>query len=358
MALWPFSLIWPGGLVNNQVVTHSELNKLDEQQAQAADGAVWTDVALVRNFFPPSLPPADSGEIVFWDPFRKVWLSCGHLGGAATGAWSIDGSFWEPMTVGSAASWARSWAMASDGAGNIILGGASTGNSQKIRQRNAAFESGVTPTWANRNTVASGSEVVKCATWLSGPNLFVVGLTSSVATNIETSSDGITWTQRTAPNSQARQAVAWNGSIAVMTSFTNTDKCITSVDGINWTERTLPASNTWRSVVWNATRGKWMAIAGSGGVNHIATSVDGITWTSAGLTLPSGADSVPSLVAFGRAWLLKFGALLWFSLDDGVTWTRLATLPVGDLSLAVGENQLLVGDMASGNHYRSLRGGL
>lgn len=357
MALWPFKLIWPGGLVNNQVPTHGNLNDLDEQQAQAADGAAWTDVAMLRNLFAAVATTAVSGANIaslVWDAYTKRWMAFGDSGGDPTGKHSIDGGVWAALDLGGgAATWSASGAGASDGAGHIIIGGKTAADNKKIwRTATGGIPLG---SWAEASTVANGSQKVVSAAWLPFASLFVIGLDSSATTNIETSPTGQTWTQRTAPNALARGPIAVGPNIAVMLSTASTDKCLTTTDGVNWTERTLPASTNWRSVAYNARAGKFIAVSGTGGANGIAISSDGITWTSVGVTYPSviSPDPATNIIAMGRLWVLKAYVDLFYSLDNGATWVPMASA-VGQLY--AGSQQLAL--TSTGNLVaRSLRGG-
>jgi len=82
MAIWPFSKVWPGSLAHNQVPTHSELNKLDEQQAQAADGSWWTDVAQFANF-PTRFTNSNGGRCALYNPVLDRFFSFNDSSGSS-----------------------------------------------------------------------------------------------------------------------------------------------------------------------------------------------------------------------------------------------------------------------------------
>jgi hypothetical protein len=63
------------------------------------------------------------------------------------------------------------------------------------------------------------------------------------------STDGITWTQRTLPVSSLWIKVAYGGG--VFTAITGSyDIAASSTDGITWTQRTLPTSSSWESIAY------------------------------------------------------------------------------------------------------------
>ena len=74
----------------------------------------------------------------------------------------------------------------------------------------------------------------------------------AVGTNVCATSDngGQTWTARTIP-AYAWQAIAWNGTVFCAVP-NGSNQAATSSDGITWTQRTLPSSAyRWSSIAWN-----------------------------------------------------------------------------------------------------------
>jgi hypothetical protein len=91
-----------------------------------------------------------------------------------------------------------------------------------------------------------------------------------------TTTDGATWTTRTAPSSPTG-ALSANSSIYLLMVDTSSD-AYTSTDGISWTLRTMPAVSRWFAVSYNGTN--WVAARyNSGGSSSACTSPDAITWT-------------------------------------------------------------------------------
>ena len=146
------------------------------------------------------------------------------------------------------------------------------------------------------------------------------------------STDGITWTQRTLPVLTRAYWKAIYGSntfvaVASDSAGMSADYGATSTDGITWTQRTLPSAN-WRSVTYGGST--FVAVSGSGmggfGVNIAASSTNGITWTQR--TLPT--NSIWRSVTYGNGTFVAVASYASSntaaSSTDGATWT-LRTLP-------------------------------
>lgn len=180
--------------------------------ATSPDGIVWTQQA--------GFPIAQSGQTVAWN--GSVFASMGPQlpagGGVSTAATSPTGVVWTTAVV--------------------------TGN----------------PGWTDM-------------IWVPRLGLFVcVGSTSDVV-NFVTSPNGLVWTDRTPVFAQAQNwlGIADNGSILVAIGL---NVAASSTDGITWTQRTIPAA-VWSSV---AALGSLFIAVDRGSL--AATSSDGINWTS------------------------------------------------------------------------------
>lgn len=109
------------------------------------------------------------------------------------------------------------------------------------------------------------------------------------------STDGITWTQRTPAASNSWYSVAYGNGLFVVVGITGTgNRVMTSPDGITWTSRTSAADNEWYDVVFG--NGLFVAVAQSGTGNRVMTSTDGITWKS----LNAAAENEWRGVGFGN----------------------------------------------------------
>ena len=99
------------------------------------------------------------------------------------------------------------------------------------------------------------------------------------------------WTPQTSITSNTWKAVAYSPSlniyVAIASNNANTSSFASSTDGLTWTIRTAPASKTWNDVVWNEDRKAFFAVsdASSGASNAFATSTNGTSWS--GISAPA-----------------------------------------------------------------------
>ena len=289
--IFPFTRGAPGAIdyIQGQRLNPAEINAIDKNAAQAADGLIWSDATILKNWLESFV---SNGSIIFWDAYTGTWVFAGTAGGAPIAYASSDGKpTWNGLSPTAGTNWNTTFSGASNGVGSVLLGGGGgTATASKIRQ---SGDGGAT--WAARNTVASGTQAVAALCWHAASSKFVAGLDGTATTNIETSADGITWAQATAPNSNPRFCAVSNGTMTVITSNVSTNKLITSTDLVTWTERTLPSTGVWSGVTYNSKAGLWCAA----GASSVATSSDGITWGNAGLLWPFPTGPV-SICTLGR----------------------------------------------------------
>lgn len=352
--VFPFTNPDPGWADGRKLYA-SEMIEVSRNAAQAADGLLWSDVAIAKNFGNGSTITS-AGRAVFWDAYLSRWITAGSLANDPIALASVDGrDAWMSLTVPVGGGvWNVTLCGASNGAGSMVLGGSITGSSAiKLRQSSDGGD-----TWTSRSTSASGTESVRDLIWFPAASKFVAGLSSTATTNIETSPDAITWTQRTAPNSTARGKFAVSPTKIVCIASASSNKCIYSTDAVSWSEATLPANVVWTGVAWNERSSKFMAI----GPGSIATSSDGITWSASGLTLPY-PTTCEELCAYGRMWLAvgsrgSGNFLISVSIDDGVSWDPVKSVPGSAGHIATGDNQILYVNSTSAIAYATIRGGL
>lgn len=127
------------------------------------------------------------------------------------------------------------------------------------------------------------------ASWSMGGGDIAVSPSSSIyvaggigTNNLQTSTNGTTWSSTTSPFSVAVNDVKNNESIWVAVGEGG-NTIATSSDGTNWTGRgTSTFSIRGNKVRWNSAQSRWYAV-GEGG-NTLASSTDGITWTGISTT--------------------------------------------------------------------------
>ena len=143
----------------------------------------------------------------------------------------------------------------------------------------------------------------------TGSEYFAVGSSARIGT----STDGVTWTNRTAGLTATNWATA--GDIAVTTvCYANgiyvigggDAKIATSTDAVTWTYQTGLRTTSWgvsetvKKIIY--ANGQFLAVGGQG---RFATSPDGVTWTyntSMGTTW--GADSIEDIIYAGGKYVL------------------------------------------------------
>jgi hypothetical protein len=189
--------------------------------------------------------------------------------------------------------------------------------------------------WGKSNYVAVGANCCVTApdaqTWtlrkipngnwqrvaFGGGKHVAVGYTDAYDGIIAYSSDGgLTWTvaQTLTGNSWSPLAdVIWDGAQFVTSGY----NCVyTSSDGITWTERSVPAG-IWKALAYNGTN---LYIAVDGQKAQAMTSADAVTWALATV----GAANLPvalNALTYGRSVFAGVGASVCYTTVDGVTWT-------------------------------------
>lgn len=137
-------------------------------------------------------------------------------------------------------------------------------------------------TWTNRTGFGTASTGITTKrdirlAWCSGASKFIA-VPKNGGTSLVTSADGATWTQRTCQDlglDSDTLDVAGNASVAVIVGDFGVQS---STDGITWTSRTEAAANDWNAVEWNGSQFAAVSITGVG--DRVMVSADGITWTS------------------------------------------------------------------------------
>ena len=177
---------------------------------------------------------------------------------------------------------------------------------------NAALTNVGASTWTTR-TATTGI-------WNSiayGNGLFVAVTGTATSYRVMTSTDGITWTGRTAAQANSWTSVTYGNGLFVAVSSDGTNRVMTSPDGITWTPRSAAAANQWQGVSY--LNGKFVAVSNTG-TNRIMTSIDGINWTLQ--TSPDQAYWVS--VAYGNSTYVAvatYGTNRVYTSSDAVTWT-------------------------------------
>lgn len=146
------------------------------------------------------------------------------------------------------------------------------------------------------------------------------------------------WTVRTTPVAFEPNDVTFGAGVYVVVGSSGT--ICTSTDAITWTQRTSGTTDSLRAIEWDAALSRFICV----GSSTIRTSVDGITWTAA--TVPSSLGTYSAnpydrlamgvkMLKVGSTWFAMLGnggALL--SSTDGVTWSLvLSFAPTGSTTV-------------------------
>jgi len=170
-------------------------------------------------------------------------------------------------------------------------------------------------------TAATGGGWGSVAATDDGSIVVALGTANSSSTNVMTSADGgATWTSRsTSGNARfVARSLSWGNGLFVAFADRNngassTDRChvFTSPTGVIWTENAqsdVLANHGWLSAAWSGTQ--WLAVSqGSTGSPDFArsmTSPDGLTWTT--VPDPLGINLIYNHVAYAPA-LGEFAAV-------------------------------------------------
>lgn len=308
---YPFSRANGSDFANGDVLTAAHATTMDKNAAQAADGLMWTDSVIAKNWtHKTTLTNA------------RVVLHGVDASGSAQTRWLVVGASDMSTTSFSGAEWitpgttAALCAFPRCGVVNgltVLIGGDPNGSSANKIARSTTGTAGA---FSAVSSVDTGTAAVDCLTFFA--SLYVAGLSDG---GIETSPDGSTWTDRTVPNANARKEFATNGTILLAFSSATTDKYITSADGISWTERSFPVSATGYRGCWSSGQGKFYAIQQASSPT-LYSSTDGISWNTVGND--GGIGSTCILRSYGRVLLALTGTVMLVSVDGGVTWKRVA----------------------------------
>lgn len=158
----------------------------------------------------------------------------------------------------------------------------------------------------------------------NGTTSVIVGNNGASTANIQSSTNGNTWTARTGAVAEPLASVAYSSALSLFCAVGSVGSIQTSPDGATWTARTSGTTNGLGSVIWADGPALFMAMEASSGT-HYYTSPDGITWTQR--TLPGGGvggGSISAMASSSSLGLVFVGdgsaGKIWSS-SDGINWT-------------------------------------
>jgi hypothetical protein len=238
------SICWSYDLYKFVAIASSGFNRI----ALSSDGTTWTSYSINYN---------NNWNNIIWVPEYKIFIaSTNDTYSSVKVIYSLNGINWFPYLLPK----------------NSNINCITYSNTLKkiCCITNKSFEISANNYNAPNNNIVG----IKDCVWASTLNLYVaVGFSGKVMT----SPDGITWTQRTAPN-QNYLMITWSPSLSLFVAVTQvTSSYITSPDGINWTQRSLPTTLWWKNIIWVSSLNLFVLNQLYG--TQVYTSPDGINWT-------------------------------------------------------------------------------
>lgn len=167
----------------------------------------------------------------------------------------------------------------------------------------------------------------------SGSGRFV---TVSSSGNVAYSDDnGAHWSSGTLATANNMVDVDWNGSIFAAIAFngSTSNQVQTSSDGVSWTNQSNPTLRGWEKIRWSSDLSLWAAVASNGTTSDsIMTSTNATTWTNRSV---STARLWRALCAGSGCFVaLDFNSAHYLISTNGTTWTEGSSAAAGACDVA------------------------
>lgn len=361
---WPFVRQQPGGFVDTvDIPVAAQLNAWDEQLSRAADGDLWSDAVLVKNFEDPKSLFALRSSMIY-DGGYGIWLLCGINTGPVF-AISHDGAkTWDsysPATAGIPTD-CSPHVLITNGAGALLV--AYKPNSANTVK--GAFSTDVFTT--SSQVVVGGSNTLAPVAGYYSARLNLWFLTFDDGSLYSAPSPAGFWTLRVNVSVPIYGFCESGDRIAVVT---DTGAVLVSLDGLSWAGSTSPAGSGQQQITFvpGPAPGNFLIVSNHGsGADQCYTSEDAGSWSAVAASVP---NKILALASYGRMAVMfaqdPVSGLfydLFFSLDQGATWKRaqafhLLNAAVGSALLVLGEKQFVINNSFSDACAvsRGIRGG-
>jgi photosystem II stability/assembly factor-like uncharacterized protein len=178
-------------------------------------------------------------------------------------------------------------------------------------------------TWTQVYALSTSTGVnAQAVVWSPDLSLYAIG---GNAGQIWTSSDAVTWTQRSfthafmgsSPLNTSFNCGVWSSAKTLFVLTGGGGTIATSPDGTTWTTRGTPGANSINQVCYNVSLGKFVAV---GNFAYTLSSTNGTSWTPHPVGLGfGGLGRVESLESDGFLAISEQSNML--TSPDGATWT-------------------------------------
>lgn len=193
---------------------------------------------------------------------------------------SSDGISWAPQTAPFALAASRSIALNDIAWNGSVFCAVGWSFNEGVFEETKCCTSADGAAWTERSITDFGANQSDTRiAWFAGGSKFIA-VPNAGGTTIATSPDGSSWTPRTCQDlgsaGLSPPDVAGNSSVAVIVGLAGHAQ--SSTNGETWTSRTAAASNSWTAVEWNGTQ--FAAVSTSGSGNRVMVSSNGTSWTA------------------------------------------------------------------------------
>ena len=200
----------------------------------------------------------------------------------------------------------------------------------------ANFTSNLYTTWTQSTTLGN-TNAMNCLDYQPANNLFIA---SGVGGAIQTTSDGITWTNRTTANTNQMQGIGIVSGATLLVG--NGGALQSSTTSTTWTNRTTANTNTMWDAAYSPGLNLWVVV-GDGGAIQTSTGAF-VTWTNR-----TSANTIGPLyrVVFAANLFVAVGSSIQTS-TNGTTWINRTKNSTNDLRSLVYANGFFLAGSTTG----------
>lgn len=199
------------------------------------------------------------------------------------------------------------------------------------------YSSNLYATWSQTTTLGNTSQM-NCIDYQPANNAFVA---AGVGGAIQTSTDAITWTNRTTANTNQMQGIGVTSGTTVLVG--NGGAIQTSTTLAAWTNRTTANTNTMFDVAYSSGLNLWVAVGDGGAIQTSPGTLT--TWTNR--TSANTTAGALYRVVFAAGQYVAVGDSIQTS-TNGTTWTNRTKYSASPLKALVYANGFFVAGSSTG----------